>query len=60
MLSLAWSEARIIEVIEKFNLDVALKSFMSNNLEKKLKGIKFIRNIVARYQIMQIVSYFKS
>lgn len=53
LLGLVWSEGKIVETIEKFNLDVALKSFMSNNLEKRLRGVKFIRNMVARTTIKE-------
>lgn len=48
LLSLVWTDVKLEEAIEKFNLDVAFKNLMSANLERKLRGIKYIRKVVAR------------
>src|ERR1700691_196906 len=60
LLGLVWQEQKIVEVIERFNLDVALKSFMSNSLEKRLRGIKFIKNMVARLKFFRILYFLFS
>ncbi|PRP87509.1 ubiquitin domain-containing protein [Planoprotostelium fungivorum] len=51
MLSLIWTTHKLEESIEIFNLDVSLLNLMSTNLERKLRGIKFIRKVVARAQM---------
>jgi hypothetical protein len=51
LLALVWNEARIEDMLERFNLDVALKSFMSTTLEKRLRGLKFIKKMVARTEL---------
>eukprot|EP01119_Soliformovum_irregulare_P021052 TRINITY_DN6926_c0_g2_i1.p1 TRINITY_DN6926_c0_g2~~TRINITY_DN6926_c0_g2_i1.p1 ORF type:complete len:2370 (+),score=711.86 TRINITY_DN6926_c0_g2_i1:42-7151(+) len=48
LLSSIWPEPKILESFDKFNLDVALNSFKSTNLEKQLRGIKHIKSMVRR------------
>lgn len=50
-------ESKIEELFENFNLDVALKSFLSNSLERRLRGIKYMRRMVARTEIKEEKSF---
>jgi len=51
LLALVWTENKLEEAVERFNLDVAFRNFMSANLERKLRGIKYIRKVVGRAQL---------
>eukprot|EP01117_Protostelium_nocturnum_P009608 TRINITY_DN3429_c0_g1_i3.p1 TRINITY_DN3429_c0_g1~~TRINITY_DN3429_c0_g1_i3.p1 ORF type:complete len:408 (-),score=98.48 TRINITY_DN3429_c0_g1_i3:149-1372(-) len=48
ILLTVWPDAKLEEAIDRFNLDVAFTNFTSVNLERKLRGIKFIRKMVLR------------
>lgn len=48
LLLLIMHEDDIDKLLDGFNLDIALMSFQSNNLEKRLKGLKYIKRMVAR------------
>jgi hypothetical protein len=57
LLGLVMEESKIEELFENFNLDVALKSFLSNSLERRLRGIKYMRRMVARTEIKEEKSF---
>jgi hypothetical protein len=51
LLEIVFSESRIEETVERFNLDVAMKSFMSPILDKRLRGVKYIKKMISRTEI---------
>lgn len=44
-------EPQVLDIIEKFNLNIGLSWLPSTNLEKKLRGVKVIRNMVTRAEL---------
>eukprot|EP01116_Phalansterium_solitarium_P008215 TRINITY_DN2173_c0_g1_i1.p2 TRINITY_DN2173_c0_g1~~TRINITY_DN2173_c0_g1_i1.p2 ORF type:complete len:667 (-),score=214.79 TRINITY_DN2173_c0_g1_i1:5780-7780(-) len=61
LLGLIWAAPEIDRAVEKFNMDVALKSFLSNILEKRLRGLKAIKKLVARAeQVREEKGFLKS
>ena len=52
---MVYSEGKIEELVERFNLDVALKSFVSQSLEKRLRGVKYMKRMVARTDVKGMV-----
>lgn len=56
-----WSnETKMDETIESFNLSVALRSFHSTNLEKSLRGLKYIKKLVSRASVKEEKTIFST
>lgn len=60
LFSVVWSDSKLDDIVESFNLTVALKSFLSSNLEKSLRGLKYIKKIVSRASVKENKTLFST